>query len=72
MFNEVEYPLLMMGFLLQKGGSSLGAASYKGHLNIVKTLMEAGANINHADEVSIHRHTVYDIIVCDHCISVFV
>ena len=61
----------MMGFLLQKGGSSLGAASYKGHLNIVKTLMEAGVNINHADEVSMHRHTVYDIIVCDHCISVF-
>ena len=62
----------MMGFLLQKGGSSLGAASYKGHLNIVKTLIEAGANFDQADKVSIRTPTVYDIIACDHCISVIV
>ena len=54
----------MMGFLLQKGGSSLGAASYKGHLNIVKTLIEAGANFDQADKVSIRTPTVYDIIAC--------
>ena len=64
----------MMRFVLQKGSCSLGIASYKGHLDVVKALMEAGANINQADEVSIHVHTptVYDIIACDHCISVYV
>ena len=64
----------MMGFVLQNGLCSLGAASSLGHLDVVKTLMEAGANINQADKVSIHVHTpaVYDIIACDHCISVYV
>ena len=44
-------------------------ASQKGHLDVVKTLIEAGANIHQADEVSTYLH-VYDIIACDQCISV--
>ena len=42
----------MMRFVLQDGGSPLGAASNNGHLDVVITLMEAGANINQADTVS--------------------
>ena len=41
----------MMTFVLQCGWSPLHAASDKGHLDIVKTLIEAGANVNQADEV---------------------
>ena len=48
----------MMGFVLQKGSCSLGAACSMGHLDVVKALMEAGANINQADKVSLHRHTL--------------
>ena len=62
----------MIGFVLQKGACSLGVASQKGHLNVVKALLEAGANINQADKVSIRTPTVYDIIACDHCIYVYV
>ena len=65
--EKVKYPLVMMGFVLQNGSCSLGAASNVGHLDVVKALMEAGANINQADKVSIHTPTVYDIIACDHC-----
>ena len=42
----------MMGFALQYGVSSLGAASNNGHLDVVKTLIEAGANIDQAPKVS--------------------
>ena len=46
-------PLVMMTFVLQYGSSPLYAASYsyKGHLDIVKTLIEAGANVNQANKV---------------------
>eukprot|EP00731_Ephydatia_muelleri_P013605 Em0007g915a len=37
-----------MIFVLQNGWSPLNAASWKGHLDVVKTLLEAGANINQA------------------------
>ena len=53
----------MMGFVLQDGGSPLGAASNNGHLDVVITLMEAGANINQADKVRIHTATVHGIIL---------
>ncbi|KAL5509583.1 hypothetical protein EMCRGX_G004977 [Ephydatia muelleri] len=38
----------MMTFVLQNGWSPLNAASDNGHLDVVKTLLEAGANINQA------------------------
>ena len=44
-------PLVMMTFVLQDGGSPLYTACSKGRLDIVKTLIEAGANVNQANEV---------------------
>ena len=50
--NEVEYPLeVIMGFVLQDGSTPLVAASRNGHHEIVKSLIEAGANVNHTTEV---------------------
>ena len=51
--NEVEYPLgVMMGFVLQDGVTPLVIASNNGHLlEIVKSLIEAGANVNHTTKV---------------------
>ena len=45
-------PLFMMSFVLQDGWSPLLIASFYGHLDVVKTLIEAGANINQANKVS--------------------
>ena len=39
----------MMIFVLQDGMSPLMAASNAGHLDVVKTLIEAGANVNQTD-----------------------
>ena len=44
-------PLVMMTFVLQHGWSPLYKASHTGHLDIVKTLIEAGANVNQATKV---------------------
>ena len=41
----------MMGFVLQDGWTPLGVASQNGHLEIVKRLIEAGANVNHTSKV---------------------
>ena len=50
--NELKYPLgVMIGFVLQEGWSPLGVASQNGHLEIVKRLIEAGANVNHTTKV---------------------
>ena len=50
--NELAYPLgVMMGFVLQDGWTPLGAASQEEHLEIVKRLIEAGANVNHISKV---------------------
>ena len=50
--NEVEYPLgVMMGFVFQDGWTPLVSASQNGHLEIVKSLVEAGANVNHTTKV---------------------
>ena len=46
----VQLPV-MMTFVLQDGWSPLFTASLEGHLEVVKTLLEAGANINQANEV---------------------
>ena len=44
----------MQTFVLQDGRSPLYASSSRGHLEIVKTLIEAGANINQVNKVSTH------------------
>ena len=44
-------PLVMMTFVLQCGWCPLHAASDKGYLDIVKTLIEAGANVNQVTKV---------------------
>ena len=31
-------------------------ASAKGHLDVVKILIEAGTNVNHTNKVGIHEH----------------
>ena len=49
-----------MTFILQDGRSPLHAASFKGHLEIVKTLIEAKANVNSTTKVGIH---IFCIIV---------
>ena len=41
----------MMTFVLQYGSSPLHKASDAGHLDIVKTLIEAGADVNQATKV---------------------
>ena len=51
----------MMTFVLQDGWSPLHKASYKGHLDIVKTLIEAGANVNQAAN-KVH-HVAFSVIV---------
>ena len=42
----------MMTIVLQYGRSPLYRASYDGHHQVVKTLIEAGANTNKANQVS--------------------
>lgn len=41
----------MMTFVLQDGWSPLMMASDQGHLEVVKMLINAGAYVNHANEV---------------------
>ena len=50
----------MMTFVLQDGWSPLHKASINGHLEIVKTLIEAGANVNQATKV---HHVAFSVIV---------
>ena len=50
--HEVEYLLgVMMGIALQDGWTPLVSASQNGHLEIVKSLIEAGENVNHTTKV---------------------
>ena len=50
-FHVTVQPLVKMTFVLQDGWSPLFTASCNGHLDVVKTLLEAGANINQANKV---------------------
>ena len=55
--NEVEYYLgVMMGFVLQDGWTPLVVASQNGHREIVKSLIQAGANVNHTVKVVKIKH----------------
>ena len=45
-------PLVMV---LQSGWSPLMIASDKGHLDVVKTLIEAGVNVNHTNKVGVYH-----------------
>ena len=45
-----------MGFVLQDGWTPLVLASQNGHLEIVKSLIEAGANVNHTTKVVTMKH----------------
>ena len=49
-FHVTVQPLVMT-FVLHDGCSPLYGASINGHLDVVKTLLEAGANINQATQV---------------------
>ena len=44
--------------ILQNGENPLGTASCGGHLDIVKSLIEEGANVNQGDEVGTHTSSV--------------
>ena len=61
----LQQPLIMMTFILQDGWSPLHSASYDGHLDIVKTLIKAGANVNPAIEVQCvgRLHVTFSVIV---------
>ena len=57
--NELKYPLgVMMGFVLQDGWTPLLSASQEKHLEIVKRLIEAGANVNHTSKVVKKKNTI--------------
>ena len=58
-------PLVMMTFVLQYGSSPLHKASYTGILDIVKTLIEAGANVNQTDKVQCvgRLHVTFSVVV---------
>ena len=43
---------LLINHVVIQGESVLMRASYEGHVDVVKTLIEAGANVNLTDEVS--------------------
>ena len=68
-FNAHLHCLKMQTFVLQDGDSPLLASSLNGRLDVMKTLIEAGANIHQAGKVYTNLH-VCDIIACDQCISV--
>ena len=52
----------MQTFVLQDGWTPLYTSCLKGHLDIVKTLIEAEANIDLANKVSTQYPHIYDII----------
>ena len=64
---------ILMGFVLQNGESPLYMASQNGHLDVVKTLIQAGANINQVTKVSTHIPTcaslLFKVIKLHHHVS---
>lgn len=47
---------------LQNGSSPLHVASFNGHLEVVKTLTEAGANVNQANKVDVLEDYMYPLL----------
>ena len=67
----MELCKILMGLVLQNGLSPLHMASQEGHLDVVKTLIEAGANIHQADKVRTQTYLhMYDIKACDQYVFV--
>ena len=61
--NQLKCTLgVMMGCVLQDGWTPLGAASSNGHLEIVKRLIEAGANVNHTAKVVENKTRFFNIV----------
>ena len=57
MFQPSPPLFKMQTFVLQNGQSTLFTSCLNGHLDVVKTLIEAGANIDQAEKVSTHIPT---------------
>ena len=53
--------LVMTTFVLQDGCSPLMAACEEGHVEVVKSLIEAGANINHTNKVGTHAQFYFTL-----------
>ena len=51
----------MRKFVLQDGQSPLYTSSFNGNHDVVKTLINAGANINQANKVSRHICSVVEV-----------
>ena len=64
-FISLVQPLVMMTLILQDGWSPLHTACFNGRLDIVKTLIEAGANVNQANKVQCvgRLHVSFSVIV---------
>ena len=64
LLSNIVHPLIIaILFLLQDHWSPLHAASYKGHVEVVKALIEAKAKVNSATKVGTH---IFLIIVNIH------
>ena len=55
----------MITLAWQDGWSPLIVASRKGHVEVVRSLIEAGVNINHTDKVGTRTHTLFDCTPLD-------
>ena len=58
--------MVLMVFVLQGDESLLRIASINGHLDVVKTLIKAGANVNQTNKVCIPWHCHYTSAMLRH------
>ena len=52
------------GIVLQDGNGPLHIASFNGHLEVVKSLIEAGANVYQENKVHLYAHVHLFFSVC--------